>query len=120
MVVTIGNFAIAGMLVIGVLCIIILGIAVLADADSDNTVIFYISTTCIILWIICVVTAIVTHTLFTGDFAKHKLKYLTTTKHEQLVKQCPNEEGHCRIKWLDYRADSLKAEYQVQMSEFDD
>lgn len=120
MVVTIGNFAIAGMLVIVVLCIIILGIAVLADADSDNSVIVGISTTCIILWIICAGTAAFTHIFFTDDFSKHKLEYLTTTKHEQLVKQCPNEEGLCRLYWLDYRADSLRAEYEVQRSEFDD
>ena len=120
MVVTISNFAIAGMLVIGVLCIIILGIAVLADADSDNSVIVGISTTCLILWIICAGTALVTHILFEDDFAKHELEYLLTTKHEQLVKQCPNEEGLCRLDWLDYRADSLRAEYEVQRSEFDD
>lgn len=120
MVVTIGNFATAGMIVIGVLCIIILNIAVLANIKHDNSVIVGISTTCLILWIIFAGTALVTHILFEDDFAKHELEYLTTTKHEQLVKQCPNEEGHCRLDWLDYRADSLRAEYEVQRSEFDD
>ena len=120
MVVTIGNFAIAGMLVIGVLCIIILGIAVLADADLDNSVIVGISTTCIILCIICAGTTAFTHLFFSDDYSKHKLEYLLTTKHEQLVKQCPNEEGHCKLDWLYYRADSLRAEYEAQRSEFDD
>lgn len=118
MVVTIYSIAIAGIQVIGVLCFIILGIAALTDADSP--IVVGIATTCIALWIICAGTAAFTHIFFTNDVSKHKLEYLTTTKHEQLVKQCPNEEGLCRLNWLDYRADSLKAEYQVQRTEFDD
>ena len=118
MVVTICSIAIAGMQVIGVLCFIILGIAALTDADSP--IVVGIATTCIALWIICAGTAAFIHIFFTNDVSKHKLEYLTTTKHEQLVKQCPNEEGLCRLNWLDYRADSLKAEYQLQRAEFDD
>jgi hypothetical protein len=117
-VVTIGNIAIAGMLIIGVLCIIVLGIA--AIVNTDGPVAVGIIMTCFILWIICAGTAAFTHLFFSDDYSKHKLEYLITTKHEQLVKQCPNEEGLCRLNWLDYRADSLKAEYRVQRAEFDD
>ena len=119
MVVTIGGFATAGMLIFGVLCIIVLGIAALTDSE-DSPIAVGISITCIALWIICAGTSVITHVFFSDDYSKHKLEYLTTTKHEQLVKQCPNEEGLCRLNWLDYRADSLKAEYQVQRAEFDD
>lgn len=118
MVVTIYSIAIAGMQVIGVLCFIILGIAALTDDDSPIVVVT--SMTCIALWIICAGTAAFIHIFFTNDVSKHKLEYLTTAMHEQLVKQCPNEEGLCRLNWLDYRADSLKAEYKVQRAEFDD
>jgi hypothetical protein len=118
MVVTIGSIATAGMLIVGVLCLIFLGLA--AALDADGPVVVGIGITCIALWIICAGTAVVTHIVFSDDFAKHKLEYLTTTKHEQLVKQCPNEEGLCRLNWLEYRADSLKAEYRVQRDEFDD
>ncbi len=119
MVVTIGGIATAGMLIFGVLCIIILGIAALTDTE-DSSIVVGIAMTCIILWIICAGTSVITHVFFSDDYSKHRLEYLTTTKHEQLVKQCPNEEGLCRLNWLDYRADSLKAEYQVQRAEFDD
>lgn len=118
MVVTIGGFATAGMLIFGILCIIVLGIAALIDADGPVAV--GISTTCIILWILSAGTALFTHIFFSDDYSNHKLEYLTTTKHERLVKECPNEEGLCRLKWLDYRADSMKAEYQVQRAKFDD
>ena len=118
MLVAIYSIATAGTLIIGVLCVIILSIAALTDADVP--VVVGIATTCIALFIICAVTAAFIHIFFTNDFSKHKLEYLTTTKHEQLVKQCPNEEGLCRLNWLDYRADSLKAEYHVQKAEFDD
>lgn len=118
MVVTICSIATVGMLIIGVLCFIILGIAALTDADIP--VVVGIATTCTVLFIICAGTAAIIHIFFTNDISKHKLEYLTTTKHEQLVKQCPNEEGLCRLNWLDYRADSLKAEYHVQRAEFDD
>ena len=118
MVVTICSIAIAGMLIIGVLFFIILGIAALTDADVP--VVVGIATTCTVLFIICAGTAVFINIFFTNDVSKHKLEYLTTTKHEQLVKQCPNEEGLCRLNWLDYRADSLKAEYHVQRAEFDD
>ena len=118
MVVTICSIATVGMLITGVLCFIILGIAALTDADGP--VVVGIATTCIALFIICAGTPVFIHIFFSDDFSKHKLEYLTTTKHEQLVKQCPNEEGLCRLNWLDYRADSLKAEYKVQRAEFDD
>ena len=118
MVVTICSIATVGMQVISVLCFIILGIAALTDADVP--VVVGIATTCFALFIICAGTAAFIHIFFTNDLSKHKLEYLTTTKHEQLVKQCPNEEGLCRLNWLEYRADSLKAEYQVQRAEFDD
>lgn len=118
MVVTIGGFATAGMLIFGILCIIVLGIAALTD--SDGPVAVGISMTCIALWIISAGTALFTHIFFSDDYSKHKLEYLTTTGREHLVKECPNEEGLCRLKWLDYRADSMKAEYQVQRAEFDD
>ena len=120
MVVTICSIAIAGMYVIGVLFFIILGIAALTNADNPSQIVVVKLTTCIVFWIICAVTAAFIHIFFSDDFSKHKLEYLTTTKHEQLVKQCPNEEGLCRLNWLDYRADSLKAEYKVQRAEFDD
>lgn len=119
MVVTIGGIATAGMFIFGVLCIIVLGIAALTDTE-DSSIVVVIATTCIALWIISAGTALFTHVFFSDDYSKHKLEYLLTTKHEQLVKQCPNEEGLCRLNWLDYRADSLKAEYQVQRAEFDD
>ena len=118
MVVTICSIATVGMLIIGVLFFIILSIAALTDADIP--IVVGIATTCFALFIICAGTAAFIHIFFTNDVAKHKLEYLTTTKHEQLVKQCPNEEGLCRLNWLDYRADSMKAEYQVQRAEFDD
>lgn len=118
MVVTICSIATVGMLIIGVLFFIIISIAALTDADVP--VVVGIATTCVALFIICAGTAAFIHIFFTNDLSKHKLEYLTTTKHEQLVKQCPNEEGLCRLNWLDYRADSLKAEYHVQRAEFDD
>lgn len=118
MVVTICSIATVGMLIIGVLCFITLGIAALTDYDGP--IVVGIATTCTALFIIYAGTAVFTHIFFSDDFSKHKLEYLTTTKHEQLVKQCPNEEGLCRLNWLDYRADSMKAEYQVQRAEFDD
>ena len=118
MVVTICSIATVGMLIIGVLFFIILSIAALTDADIP--IVVGIATTCTVLFIICAGTAAFIHIFFTNDVSKHKLEYLTTTKHEQLVKQCPNEEGLCRLNWLDYRADSLKAEYHVQRAEFDD
>ena len=118
MVVTICSIATVGMLIIGVLCFIIISIAALTDADVP--VVVGIATTCTALFIICAGTAVFIHIFFTNDLSKHKLEYLTTTTHEQLVKQCPNEEGLCRLNWLDYRADSLKAEYHVQRAEFDD
>ena len=119
MVVTIGGYATAGMLIFGILCIIVLGIAALTDAE-DNKIVEIAAMTCIVLWIISAGTAVITHVFFADDYSKHKLEYLTTTRHEQLVKECPNEEGLCRLRWLDYRADSMKAEYQVQRAEFDD
>lgn len=61
------------------------------DAE-DSPVAVGISMTCIILWIISAGTAVFTHLFFSDDYSKHKLEYLTTIKHEQLVKQCPNEE----------------------------
>ena len=118
MVVTICSIATVGMLIIGVLFFIILSIAALTDADIP--IVVGIATTCIALFIICAGTTVFLHIFFSDDVAKHKLEYLTTTKREQLVKQCPNEEGLCRLNWLDYRADSMKAEYMVQKAEFDD
>lgn len=119
MVVTIGNFATAGMLIFGILCIVVL-IGVAAVTDANNKIAEVIALICFGLWIICAGTTVFTHIFFSDEYSKHKLEYLLTTKHEQLVKQCPNEEGLCRLKWLDYRADSMKAEYQVQRIEFDD
>lgn len=119
MVVTIGNFATAGMLIFGILCIIVLIFAA-AFADIESKIIEVIVMISFGLWIICAGTAAFTHIFFSDEYSNHKLEYVTTTRHERLVKECPNEEGLCRLKWLDYRADSMKAEYQVQRAKFDD
>lgn len=119
MIVTIGGYATAGMLIFGVLCIIVLGIAAATDNENNKFVEIAVMIS-FGLWIISAGTALVTHIFFSDEYSKHKLEYLTTTGRERLVKECPNEEGLCRLKWLDYRADSMKAEYQVQRAEFDD
>lgn len=119
MVVTIGNFATAGMLIFGILCIVVL-IGAAAFADIESKIVEVIALSCFGLWIISAGTAAFTHIFFSDEYSKHKFEYVTTTRHERLVKECPNEEGLCRLKWLDYRADSMKAEYQVQRAEFND
>lgn len=40
-------------------------------------------------------------------------------RHVQMLECCPIEIGECTIKWLNYRADSLRAEYNVQKAKYE-
>ena len=37
----------------------------------------------------------------------------------EMIERCPLNVGECELKWLNYHADSLKAEYHVQRHKYE-
>lgn len=106
---------------IAILCWIILGLVfvgvcfVEAITDKSHEV---IGLTISILWIASIIVCIVCRIGFSDTLDKETLDMVKENR-AQLLERCPAEVGECEIKWLDYRADSLRAEYKVQRLKYE-
>lgn len=72
----------------------------------------------IVIFIIAGVCSTVCRLAFSESLDNDKLARVKE-HHAQMFERCPVEVGECAIKWLNYRADSLKAEYNVQKVKYE-
>lgn len=106
---------------IAFLCWIILGLVFIgvcfveAITDTSHEV---ISLTIACLLVASVIVCVVCRIGFSDTLDKETLDTVKENR-AQLLERCPTEVGECEIKWLDYRADSLRAEYNVQMLKYE-
>lgn len=106
---------------IAFLCWIVFGIAfvivclVEAITEKSHEV---IGLTLALLWIASLIISFVCKIGFSDALDKETLDMIKENR-EQILKRCPTEVGECEIKWLDYRADSLRAEYKVQRLKYE-
>ena len=109
--------------VIGItfLCWIVFGIAfvgvclVEAITEKSHEV---IGLTFALLWIASLIISFACKMGFSDTLDKETLDMIKENR-AQLLESCPTEVGECTIKWLDYRADSLRAEYKVQRLKYE-
>lgn len=106
---------------IAILCWIILGLAFVGvcfiDAVFDTTH-DVIGVTIAILWAVSLITCFVCKIGFSDALDKETLD-MVKERRAKMLERCPTEVGECEIKWLDYRADSLRAEYKVQRLKYE-
>lgn len=69
-------------------------------------------------FIIAVICSTVCRLAFSESLNNDKLARVKE-RHTQMLERCPVEVGECTIKWLNYRADSLRAEYNVQKVKYE-
>lgn len=66
-------------------------------------------------------TSAVTYVFFSDDIDVQGLQVAKTSQRARLLQKCPEDvEGICHMHWLDYRADSLRAEYKVLRNVYDE
>lgn len=103
------------------LCWILLGFVyvgvrlVEAITDTSHEVICRIV---VLLWTVSLITLFVCKFCFSETIDKDTLD-IVKERHARMLERCPTEVGECEIKWLDYRADSLRAEYKVQRLKYE-
>lgn len=109
---TVFGIALIVFLIASVLCIIALGIANSLDCDGPialGIIIFFC--------VLCVGglgTSVVTYAFFSDDIDAEGLQVVKTSRRAQLLQKCPEDiEGICHMHWIDYKSDSLHAEYKV-------
>ena len=77
--------------------------------------------TAITLGLICAVTMIncgICKIAFYKDIENEALANVKE-RYFELIERCPLNVGECELKWLNYHADSLKAEYHVQRHKYE-
>lgn len=112
---------VTAVLAIAILCLIILGLAcfvlriVEAITNTSHEVIYFII---VMLCTVLVIVSCVCKFCFSETLDKETLDTVKE-RHARMLERCPTEVGECEIKWLDYRADSLRAEYKVQRLKYE-
>lgn len=77
--------------------------------------------TAITLGLICAVTMIncgICKIAFYKDLDNEALANVKD-RYFELIERCPLNIGECELKWLNYHADSLRAEYHVQRHKYE-
>lgn len=77
--------------------------------------------TAITLGLICAITMLecgICKIAFHKDIDNEALANVKE-RYFELIERCPLNVGECELKWLDYHADSLRAEYHVQRHKYD-
>lgn len=113
MITTIFVISLAAWLIFGLLFILIVIYDELSATSHDKTAIAFV--------LICAVGVLncgICRFAFSDELDNEAL---TNVKehYAELIERCPLNVGECEIKWLDYHADSLKAEYMVQRHKYD-
>lgn len=73
---------------------------------------------CALIWFVTIVNCMICKVAFTDRLDIEKLDSVKERRVE-LIERCPLNVGECELKWLDYHADSLKAEYFVQRHKYE-
>lgn len=103
----------------GIACVITFGLALLLDCDGPVAlgILIFFSVFCVG----GLVTSGVTYVFYSDDIDAQGLQVAKTSHRERLLQKCPEDvEGICHMHWLDYRADSLRAEYKVLRNVYGD
>lgn len=77
--------------------------------------------TAITLGLICVIAMLdcgICKLAFQKDIDNELLANMKERRVE-MIERCPLNVGECELKWLDYHADSLRAEYRVQRHKYE-
>ena len=85
----------------------------LSDTSHDKTA--------ITLGLICAVALIncgICKIAFYKDLDNEALAHVKD-RYSYMIERCPLNVGECELKWLNYHADSLKAEYHVQRHKYE-
>lgn len=85
----------------------------LTDESHDK-----IEITLALIWFVAILNCAICRLAFMDELDADKLKSVKERRAE-LIERCPLNVGECEIKWLDYRADSLRAEYKVQRLKYE-
>ena len=77
--------------------------------------------TAITLGLICAVALMncgICKIAFYKDIDNEALAHIKD-RYSYMIERCPLNVGECELKWLNYHADSLKAEYHVQRHKYE-
>ena len=77
--------------------------------------------TAITLGLICAISLMncgICKIAFYKDIDNEALAHIKD-RYSYMIERCPLNVGECELKWLDYHADSLKAEYHVQRHKYE-
>lgn len=112
---------VTAVLAIALLCLIILGFACVIVRIIEavtNTSHEVISVIILSLCAVLLIVSFICKFSFSETLDKETLDAVKE-RHARMLERCPTEVGECEIKWLDYRADSLRAEYKVQRLKYE-
>lgn len=87
--------------------------SIVFDKDCDICLLVLV-----VIFVFAVICSTVCRLAFSESLDNDKLARVKE-HHAQMFERCPVEVGECAIKWLDYRADSLRAEYNVQKVKYE-
>lgn len=85
----------------------------LSDTSHDKTAITF-GLICAVALINCGICKIA----FYKDLDNEALAHVKD-RYSYMIERCPLNVGECELKWLNYHADSLKAEYHVQRHKYE-
>lgn len=113
MITTILGISIFAMVIFGLLFILACTYEALTDASCNTFEIV-----CALIWFVAMLNCAICRLAFTDNLDAEKLAGVKERRAE-LIERCPLNVGECEVKWLDYHADSLKAEYHVQRHKYE-
>lgn len=73
---------------------------------------------CALILCVAILNCAICRSAFIDTLDAEKLEGVKERRAE-LVERCPLNVGECELKWLNYHADSLKAEYHVQRHKYE-
>lgn len=84
------------------------------SATSHDKTAITLGLICAVAWINCGICKIA----FYKDIDNEALAHIKD-RYSYMIERCPLNVGECELKWLNYHADSLKAEYHVQRHKYE-
>lgn len=113
MITTILGISFATWLIFGLLFILIVIYDELSVTSHDKTA--------IVFGLICAIGLLncgICRLAFSKELDEEALANVKE-RYFEMIERCPLNVGECEIKWLNYHADSLKAEYKVQRNKYE-
>lgn len=113
MIMTILGISLAIMVISGLLFVFACIYETLTDSSYDTFKIV-----CALICFVAMLNCAICRLAFNDDLDAEKLASVKERRAE-LIERCPLNVGECELKWLNYHADSLKAEYHVQRHKYE-